>query len=656
MGTIDDILVAIGVKTDDLTEGTQDAANQAESSLKGIAAAAAGGAVGALFVSGLGAAMDISSATSQLEYQLGLTAEEAERVGGVASDTFAAGWGESAAEVSESLGAVIANFGQLGDTSDAELEQMTKSAMALSKVFKFDVAESTQAIGGLLKVGLVSSAEEGFDLMTAAAQKLPPAMAEELPVLMKEYTEFFAQMGFSAEDAFGIMVQAAQQPTFELDKLGDAVKEFTLRIADTDAVKEPLEDLGLKVSDIQKMVNTGQGTKAFDTITQALLGVEDATERTMIQAALFGGPGEDLGISLLTIGAEGAGAATGMDKAAGAAAKITESMEKSPAQQYDAAMRTITTTIGESLLPVVNKLSAFMSEHPGLIKAAIPIVGGLAAVLGITAAAVWAVNLAMSASPITWIILGIVALVAAIALIIIKWDEVAAATTRVWNWIKDTVLAPTWNWIKNAAQETWSAITGWVTTAWDATGDAIGAGVDWIKKRVDELAAIPGKVGGWFSGIARDVASWPGKIAEGAKGMWNAIPDGFRSAVNGVISGWNNLSFTVGGGSFMGVKVPSFTLHTPDLPYLAQGGIIPATPGGMLAVVGEGSQSEAVIPLDRLDSMMRSVAGAVRGPAGGAAPQRIVLDVTGSDADLVRMVRRWVRVQGRGDVQTALGR
>lgn len=560
--------------------------------------------------------------------------------------------GESAADVSESLGAVIANFGELGETSDAQLEQMTKSAMALSKVFKFDVAESTQAIGGLLKVGLVKDAEHGFDLMTAAAQKLPPAMAEELPVLLKEYTEFFAQMGFTAEDTFGVLVQAAQQPTFELDKLGDAFKEFTLRIADTDAVKEPLKDLKLNVEDIQKLVNTGQGTVAFDQITAALLATEDATERTMLQAALFGGPGEDLGLSLLTIGAEGAGAATGMDKAAGAAAKITESMEKSPAQQYDAAMRTITTTIGEALLPVVNKLGAFMAEHPGLIKAAIPIVGGLVLVLGLTAAAVWAVNTAMAASPIAWIILGIVALVAAIALIIIKWDEVAAATGRVWDWITGK-LGAAWSWTKDTAASTWSSVTGSVTSAWDKTGQAIGAGVDWIQTRVGELAAIPGKVGGWFGGIAAEVMSWPGKIAKGAAGMWDSIPGGFRNAINGVIGGWNHLSFTVGGGSFMGISVPSFTLHTPDIAYLAQGGIVPASPGGQLAVIGEGGQSEAVIPLDRLDQMMRSVAGAVRGPADGAGPTRVVIDVTGADADMKRLVRRMVRLDGQGSAQTA---
>jgi hypothetical protein len=34
---------------------------------------------------------------------------------------------------------------------------------------------------------------------------------------------------------------------------------------------------------------------------------------------------------------------------------------------------------------------------------------------------------------------------------------------------------------------------------------------------------------------------------------------------------------------------------------------------------------------------------------------RIVLDVTGADSDMKRLIRRMVRVDGRGSVQTAFG-
>jgi hypothetical protein len=39
------------------------------------------------------------------------------------------------------------------------------------------------------------------------------------------------------------------------------------------------------------------------------------------------------------------------------------------------------------------------------------------------------------------------------------------------------------------------------------------------------------------------------------------------------------------------------------IPGLANGGIVKASPGGTLALIGEGGKDEAVIPLDRMGSM-----------------------------------------------------
>jgi inorganic pyrophosphatase len=42
-----------------------------------------------------------------------------------------------------------------------------------------------------------------------------------------------------------------------------------------------------------------------------------------------------------------------------------------------------------------------------------------------------------------------------------------------------------------------------------------------------------------------------------------------------------------------------------NLPRLAEGGIVKARPGGILANIGEGGKDEAVIPLDKLENMMK---------------------------------------------------
>jgi hypothetical protein len=54
---------------------------------------------------------------------------------------------------------------------------------------------------------------------------------------------------------------------------------------------------------------------------------------------------------------------------------------------------------------------------------------------------------------------------------------------------------------------------------------------------------------------------------------------------------------------------------------LAEGGIVKARPGGIIANIGEGGQDEAVIPLDRMGGMMGSVTINLNGPVLGDRDQ-----------------------------------
>jgi len=111
--------------------------------------------------------------------------------------------------------------------------------------------------------------------------------------------------------------------------------------------------------------------------------------------------------------------------------------------------------------------------------------------------------------------------------------------------------------------------------------------------------------------------------------MWDGFKNAFRSALNWVIGKWNNLHFTMP--SFLG----GGTVGMPPVNYLAKGGIVPATPGGRLAVLGEGGHDEAVIPLPRRGSAM---------PAGGGVQEiRIKLDF--GDSEMGRAMAHAVRTQ-----------
>lgn len=635
-------LDGVGTSANEAAQGAEQAAANVEGSFRDIAAGAAGAAVGALFVAGLTSAMDIRAANTKITNQLGLTAEESARAGDVSGEVFKAGFSDSIGGVNEALAGVTANIGGMGKATDEELAQMTKSALALAETFNFDVNEATQAMGTLIKTGLAKDGAEALDLLTATAQKLPPALQEELPTLTREYGEFFDQMGFTGPEMMGLLAQAAKNPTFELDKMGDALKEFTLLMADTEAVKEPLKELKLDVGEIQKLMNEGQGTKAFDMVTEALRGVEDQTERTRLQAALFGGPGEDMGASLLNLKATGADAAAGLDQAAGASEDLAASVEES--KTFDAAWRQISTTLGESLAPALERVGTFMSEHPELMKVVVPLLFSLAAAFSLVALAVWAANAAFWANPITWIVLLIIGLIATIALIILKWDELSAATEEAWAWITGKIGAGIdWasgkiedgiGWITGKWNEGWS----WVEGKTEDAARTILAAIDWLQ-------AIPGNVAGWFDDVVGYVSDLPGRISRAAGGMWDSIVRTFKNAVNDLIWMWNNLSFTLGGGSFMGADIPTVTLHTPDIPYLAEGGI---TTGPTLAMIGEGAEQEAVLPLSKLESLLNTTGPAVARvePAG----RHDVLEIRGGNRLFREFLQESVRTEAGGSV------
>lgn len=100
------------------------------------------------------------------------------------------------------------------------------------------------------------------------------------------------------------------------------------------------------------------------------------------------------------------------------------------------------------------------------------------------------------------------------------------------------------------------------------------------------------KIVGWFAGL-------PSRIASVSAGMWDGIKTAFRGVINWLIGKWNDFRLTIGGGTFFGKNIPSITLDTPNIPMLAAGGIVPATPGGRLVRVAEGGQDEAIVPLGK---------------------------------------------------------
>jgi len=97
-----------------------------------------------------------------------------------------------------------------------------------------------------------------------------------------------------------------------------------------------------------------------------------------------------------------------------------------------------------------------------------------------------------------------------------------------------------------------------------------------------------------------------------------------------VIRGWNSLSFSVPSVDLGALgSVGGFTVSTPNIPYLARGAI--AT-GPTLAMVGEGSGPEAILPLE--DPRVTDLLASALSRAGVTGRS------SGSDAGTVNAVAR----------------
>lgn len=209
-----------------------------------------------------------------------------------------------------------------------------------------------------------------------------------------------------------------------------------------------------------------------------------------------------------------------------------------------------------------------------IVMAASSIAGAIAM------AAAWFIAL----GPVGWVIAAIVGLV---ILIVVFWDEIWAATTAIFSAV--------WEFIKGAFDKVMAAIDWvieWVKSNWPLllailTGP-FGLAIYFIIKFKDEIIAAAKGAVQWVKDRFGDLLDFfkglPGKVAKAVSGLWDSLSSTFKSTINNLIRMWNDFSLTIGGGSVLGVDIPSVTLNTPDIPYLATGGTA-LTAGA--AVVGE---------------------------------------------------------------------
>jgi phage-related protein len=201
-------------------------------------------------------------------------------------------------------------------------------------------------------------------------------------------------------------------------------------------------------------------------------------------------------------------------------------------------MLELTNFANDVLVPAVNGMAGAFKWAADNANIVVPILAGLgtAIVVGLAPSiwaavtATWAWTAAMLANPITWIVLGIAALVAAIVALAMNWDAVTKWVSDVWNgfvkWLTDGLngIATWWNGV-------WSGITKFFQDTWNN-----------IAKFFSDT----------WNNIAKFFSDAWTNFYNGIKTAWNGVTKFFTDFWNGLTKffsdAWNNISTGVQNG------------------------------------------------------------------------------------------------------------
>lgn len=286
----------------------QKIANKVSSGIAGAAAGATALAVGTVATTvGIAAkaAKDMidlgnewQQATNQVSAATGTTGTELEHLRDIMEGIYANNFGESVEDVADALAQVKTNMRELPTD---QLQTATEAAIALRDAFDYDVASTTRAADAMRK-NFGTAAEDAFGLIAAGAQN-GLNFSDEFLDNLNEYSVHFKKLGFDADGMFQVFQSGADSPAWALDKVGDAVKEFSIKAIDgSDSTIAAFEALGYNAKETMSIFANGgdAANNAFFDVLDSLMTVEDAVKRDALGVSLFGTMWEDLGVEAMT--------------------------------------------------------------------------------------------------------------------------------------------------------------------------------------------------------------------------------------------------------------------------------------------------------------------------------------------------------------------
>ncbi|MDI6686492.1 phage tail tape measure protein, partial [Bacillus subtilis] len=255
--------------------------------------------VGALTaaIGGLGAkmALDTQAAQGEIRAQLGLTEKEAQKVASSAKSLWADGFGDSVGEAKNALVNVKQNVKSLKGATDDTVKEVTKGTLTIAKAFDQDGNDITKSINAMQNSFDGLSTDAAMDMITSGFQKGLDYSGEFLDSI-NEYSNQFAAAGFSTQRMFSVFQAGAESGAFQLDKVGDLIKEMNIRLSDGTA-DEAMQSLSKHTQDLYaQFKKTGKGGDlVFSAVMKDIDGMKNKSDAYKIGQQIMGTQFEDLG-------------------------------------------------------------------------------------------------------------------------------------------------------------------------------------------------------------------------------------------------------------------------------------------------------------------------------------------------------------------------
>lgn len=175
-------------------------------------------------------------------------------------------WAHGFADIEESTQAVIFLKRQFRDMTANEIAEFGVGVTAVADIFEQDIGRTVDAMGALAKEFGISE-DAALDFITQGLQDINPAAADDFLQTIGEYSNQFADAGFSAQEFYSILETGSKSGVLGTDKIADAIKEFSIRMLDgSTETEKALRDLyyitsenGESFQDLQRDIEGAEG-------------------------------------------------------------------------------------------------------------------------------------------------------------------------------------------------------------------------------------------------------------------------------------------------------------------------------------------------------------------------------------------------------------